>query len=93
MFPDLCILFDVFFWKNQTVFVIKAPHATTLEVPDPDEVYIRDALNILERYLHGYYMILEPRLIPETSMDHSLVIQSMNLRCAILEREGGKTEN
>jgi transcription factor E2F3 len=26
------------FYQNETLIAIKAPHGTTLEVPDPDEV-------------------------------------------------------
>lgn len=28
-------------WQNETLIAIKAPHGTTLEVPDPDEVLLR----------------------------------------------------
>ncbi|XXG74953.1 hypothetical protein AAC387_Pa07g3557 [Persea americana] len=53
-------------FQNQTVFVIKAPHATTLEVPDPDEDFdypqqryqmlLRSAIGPIDCYLvseHG----------------------------------------
>ena len=34
----LMMLWFLLTWQNQTLIAIKAPHGTTLEVPDPDEV-------------------------------------------------------
>lgn len=34
LFNFLCLTF----YQNETLIAIKAPHGTTLEVPDPDEV-------------------------------------------------------
>lgn len=36
--------------QNETLIAIKAPHGTTLEVPDPDEV--RNQIRIITLYLH-----------------------------------------
>ena len=51
--------------QNETLIAIKAPHGTTLEVPDPDEVR-RWEFKILKRqYTQGYFsqFILYIRLL------------------------------
>lgn len=40
-FPKICCYLNIYsncFYQNETLIAIKAPHGTTLEVPDPDEV-------------------------------------------------------
>ena len=40
------VILHFFVWQNETLIAIKAPHGTTLEVPDPDEVKLGRELHV-----------------------------------------------
>ncbi|KAM7496967.1 hypothetical protein LguiA_021381 [Lonicera macranthoides] len=54
-------------FQNETLIAIKAPHGTTLEVPDPDEITLRGDTGQFEEKFEEINSVEAPLSVPSTS--------------------------